>query len=145
MSRKSGDESPHSKGEGIMVTLPDLSTIEVPEPRPDEQYTAGGFEQQVSFRGLKALLGAADYSKAGDRHAGLGASSESVREFARSILSDLTLEHLYDHPLIDDAGRIDSVMRVNYQIDRSVFASIATMTVGELKDRLLQLNGPEVK
>ena len=128
-----------------MSQLTDLAAIEVPEPRPDQVYTASAFDRMVSFSGLKALLGAADYSKAGDRHAGLAASSESVREFARLILSDLTLQHLFDHPLTDDAGRVDSVMRVNYDIDRAVFASIAAMTVGELKDHLLGATGLEVE
>ena len=84
----------------------------------------------MRFAGLKRLLGAADYSKAGDRQAGLAAASEDVREAARGALSDLTLEHLYEHPLTDDQGRVDSVMRVNYDIDREAFGSIASLTLG---------------
>ena len=60
------------------------------------------------------------------------------------MLSELTLEHLYDRPLTDDQGRVDSVMRVNYDIDRDVFASIAPLTFGELKDRLLSASGDEI-
>jgi ethanolamine ammonia-lyase large subunit len=127
-----------------MRELPDLLSIDVPVPTPDEEYTASALGQRVSFRGLKQLLGAADYSKAGDRHAGLAAPTESVREMARSILSGLSLQHIYDHPLTDDDGRVDSVMRVNYQVDREVLSSIAGMTVGELKDRLLRAAGAEV-
>src|ERR1051326_4048481 len=127
-----------------MKELPDLVSIEVPAPPPDEEYTASALGQRVSLRGLKQLLGAADYSKAGDRHAGLDAPTESVREMARSMLSDLSLQHIYDHPLTDDEGRVDSVMRVNYQVDHEVFSSIAGMTVGELKNRLLRAPGTEV-
>src|SRR5689334_25298469 len=112
-----------------MKELPDLASIHVPVPPPDEEYIASALGQRVSFRGLKQLLGAADYSKAGDRHAGVAAPSESVREMARSILSGLSLQHMYNHPLTDDIGRVDSVMRVNYQIDREVFSSIASLTV----------------
>jgi ethanolamine ammonia-lyase large subunit len=124
--------------------LTPLADIPVPEPRPDELYATRCFDREVSFRGLKRLLGAADYSKAGDRHAGLAAPAETVREAARAILSGLTLQHLYDHPLTDDDGRVDSVMRVNYDLDRPAFASVAGMTLGQLKDHLLRAPGDEV-
>jgi ethanolamine ammonia-lyase large subunit len=127
-----------------MKNLPELASIDVPDPQPPMEYSASGFEHRVVFRGLKALLGAADYSKAGDRNARLAASSESGREYARRILSDLTLQHLYDHPLTDDDGIIDSVMRVNYQIDHEAFASVAAWTLGDLKDYLMRSDGREV-
>src|ERR1051326_2898217 len=127
-----------------MKELPDLTSIEVPAPPPDEEYVASALGRQVSFRGLKQLLGAADYSKAGDRHAGLSAPTGSVCEMARSILSDLTLQHIYDHPLTDDDGQVDSVMRVNYQVVRTAFSSIAAMTVGEFKNQLLRVSGVDV-
>src|SRR5262249_33213577 len=111
-------------------TLPPPDAIPVPDPRPDEVYTARCFDRDVSFRGLKRLLGAADYSKAGDRNAGLAAAGDAEREAARAALAGLTLQHLYDRPLTDDEGRVDSVMRVNYAIDREAFASVAGLTVG---------------
>jgi len=126
-----------------MPNLTPLSTITAPAPRPSQVYAARCFDRDVSFHGLKGLLGAADFSKAGDRHAGLAASSEPERESARAILSGLTLQHLYDNPLTDDSGRVDDVMRVNYDIDRDTFASIAPMTVGELKDHLMRSSGAE--
>ena len=92
------------------------------KPRADELYELSLFDRTYSFRGLKALLGAADLDKAGDRNCGLAAKDDVEREAARAILSGLTLQHFYDHPLTDDAGRIDSVMRVNYDIDRDAFA-----------------------
>src|SRR6516165_447241 len=128
-----------------MHHLPPLSQIPVPGPRPDEVYSGQCFNRQVTFHGLKELLGAADVSKAGDRHAGLAARSEPAREVARSILSDLTLQHLYDRPLTDDRGEVDSVMRVSYDIDVDTFAGIADMTLGQLKDHLLRSPGDEVR
>src|SRR5438874_1320815 len=122
-----------------------LADIPVPEPGPDRVYTARLFDRKASFQGLKQLLGAADYSKAGDRQAGLAAATEDLREAARTALSELTLQHLYDHPLTDDQGQIDSVMRVNYDIDRDVFATIGSMTLGDLKDLLLRSPGQEVQ
>ncbi|MBL8848250.1 MAG: ethanolamine ammonia-lyase [Planctomycetaceae bacterium] len=128
-----------------MRALTPLDVIRVPAPRPDETYTHRCFDRVVKFTGLKQLLGTADYSKAGDRHAGLAAESDTARESARAILSDLTLQHLYDHPLTDNDGRVDSVMRVSYDIDLGIFGEIAGMTFGEFKDHLLRSGGAEIK
>ena len=128
-----------------MKTLTPLADIVVPAPKPDEIYCARFFEHDFTFKGLKRLLGAADYSKAGDRHAGLSASSDTQREAARTILSGLTLQHIHDHPLTDDEGRADSVMIVNYDIDRQAFARIANLTLGELKDQLLRAGGGHIE
>jgi ethanolamine ammonia-lyase large subunit len=128
-----------------MRSLTPLMAIPVPPPRPAETYRGRYLERSVTFHGLKELLGAADVSKAGDRHAGLAARSEPAREVARGILSDLTLQHLCDHPLTDDRGEVDSVMRVSYDIDQESFARIAPLTLGEFKDRLLRAQGDEVQ
>jgi len=128
-----------------MNALLPLDQIAVPNPKPERTYSIDCFGRIVTFHGLKSLLGAADYSKAGDRNAKLAVATETDREAARAILSDLTLEHLYEHPLTDDAGKVDSVMRVNYGIDRDAFNSIASKTVGELKDHLLRSPGSEIQ
>jgi ethanolamine ammonia-lyase large subunit len=128
-----------------MKVLSALSDIPVPGPRSAETYSTKLFERMLHFHGLKQLLGAADYSKAGDRNAGLAAPAEDVREAARAALAELTLQHLYDHPLTDNQGKVDSVMRVNYDIDHTAFATIASLTLGELKDHLLRCAGPELQ
>lgn len=120
-----------------MKTLTPLDAISVPPVRREQTYHFGAFGRSYSFSGLRALLGAADFDKAGDRNARLSATTESEREAARDVLSGLTLEHLYVHPLCDGTGRIDSVMRANYDVDREIFSGIAHLTVGELRDRLL--------
>jgi ethanolamine ammonia-lyase large subunit len=117
--------------------LTPLDAIVVPEPMPDRTYRTTLFGRAFTFSGLKRLLAAADVSKAGDRGAGLAAESETAREAAREILSSLSLRHLHDHPLVDDQGDVDSVMTVNYDIERQEFEAIADRSVGELKDRLL--------
>ena len=128
-----------------MRKLTPLDEIRVPDPKPDVTYRASLLGRDLCFQGLKQLLGAADFSKAGDRHAGLAADVDDVREAARTLLSQLTLAHFYDHPLTDDLGRVDEVMRVNYDIDRKFFDSISMLTVGELKNRLLAGDGDEVQ
>ncbi|WP_437812712.1 ethanolamine ammonia-lyase subunit EutB [Sorangium sp. So ce1078] len=127
-----------------MKDLTPLDRIDVPRPRPDAVYAARLAGHDASFRGLKRLLGAADCSKAGDRQAGLAAPDDATREAARELLGELTLEHIHDHPLTDERGEIDAVMRVNYDIDRDAFARIASLRLGELKDELLRVPGPEV-
>jgi ethanolamine ammonia-lyase large subunit len=127
-----------------MIELKPIASISVPRPRPDETYTLSFLGQGYSFTGLKRLLAAADVGKAGDRHAGLAAASEVHREAARSILASLTLDHLYHHPLTDDRGEVDEVMRVNYDVDLEAFGALASRTLGELKDHLLSAPGPEV-
>ena len=59
-----------------MRELTPVSEIHVPEPKPDEAYALKLPDRDVRFRGLKALLGAADHNKAGDRQAGLAAPTE---------------------------------------------------------------------
>ncbi len=120
-----------------------LSGIAVPAPRPDEHYFFAGPSGPITFLGLKQLLGAADYSKAGDRNAGLAAADDTIREAARSILASLTIGHVHERPLVTAVGRIDDVMRVNYDIDVDVYAEIAGLTFGQLKNRLLAAPGPE--
>src|SRR5262245_54480567 len=126
--------------------MPDLSPLDqipVPVPPADEIYRTRLFNHDYSFVGLKSLLGAADFSKAGDRGAGLAAPTEVVREAARAILSSLALEHFYERPLVDDDGRVDSVMRVGYDIDLERFRTISSWTLGQLKDFLLDAPGEQ--
>ena len=127
-----------------MRQLTPLADIAVPRPRPAQEYATRCLDRDISFPDLKRLLGAADFNKAGDRHAGLAVASEVAREAARSILSGLTLTHLYDNPLTDEQGDVDAVMRVNYDIDQEIYASLSAMTLGELKDHLLRASGSEV-
>ncbi|MBY0371668.1 ethanolamine ammonia-lyase [bacterium] len=94
---------------------------------------------------LKRVLGLADISKAGDRGAGLAASTETEREEARAVLSKLTLGYLYDNPLKTENGKVDAVMKANYRIDEAVFHKIAPLTLGEFKDRLLRSTGAEIE
>jgi ethanolamine ammonia-lyase large subunit len=124
--------------------LTPLAEILVPAPRPDVTYAGTFADRHFAFPGLKRLLGAADFSKAGDRNARLAADNELSREAARTLLAQLTLQHLHDHPLTDDQGRVDSVMRANYEIDRQVFQGIADWTLGELKDHLLRASGERI-
>ena len=124
-----------------MKKLVNLSAIKLPKVSASRTYEATLHERDFSFHDLKHVLGAADISKAGDRNAKLAADDEVMREAARNVLSGLTLQHLYNNPLTNNKGEIDSVMRVNYDIDHAIFAEIAQLTLGELKDYLLNSTG----
>jgi len=127
----------------MAARLTPLAEINVPPPRLDECYSFEGPEGPIRFAGLKSLLGAADFPKAGDRHAGLAAADELGREAARSILAGLTVGHVHERPLVTVDGRIDDVMRVNYDVDRSIYREISALTFGQLKARLLAASGNE--
>ncbi|MCP4117890.1 MAG: ethanolamine ammonia-lyase subunit EutB [Desulfobacteraceae bacterium] len=127
-----------------MKELTPLEKIHIPSPKPEELYVCTLLDKEFSFRGLKKLLGAADISKAGDRTTGLAAENEMEREAARSILSSLTVQHIYDSPLTGDNGRVDSVMRAGYDIDKAEFEKISALTLGELKDMLLRSDGARI-
>ncbi len=128
-----------------MKTITPIHEIDVPEPQAEETYSKRVLGKQISFKGLKKLLGAADISKAGDRNTDLAPESDMVRETARMILSSLPLQYIYDNPLTDDNNRVDAVMRVGYDIDHTVFKSISSMTLGDLKNHLLRSDGQEIK
>jgi len=128
-----------------MRRLTPPAEILVPEPRPDEEYRLDLLGHETRFTGLKELLGAADVPKAGERLAGLQAHGDVEREAARTVLSGLTLRHIHDRPLTDERGRVDAVMRVNYDIDRDAYEELADLTVGELKEHLLRCSPAQAR
>ena len=132
-----------------MKTLSKIEQIKLPaarlETRPDAPYSIVLLDRTFTFSNLKHVLGAADISKAGDRKAGLAAANEIEREAARAVLSSLTLQHFFDNPLTNIHGQVDSVMRVNYDINHAVFATISSLTLGALKDELLKSNGIRIR
>ena len=128
-----------------MKSLSKIEQIHVPAPKPDAPYSITLLDRAFTFSNLKHVLGAADISKAGDRKAGLAAANEIEREAARAVLSGLMLQHFFDHPLTNIHGQIDSVMRVNYDVNHAVFSTISQLTLGELKDELLKSNGVKIR
>lgn len=129
----------------VMKTLSDITQIKLPKPKQASPYTITLHGRICTFTDLKQVLGAADFSKAGDRKAGLAASDEIMREAARAIISNLTLQHFFDLPLTNSHGKMDSVMIVNYDIDHAIFATISQLTLGDLKDELLKSNGASIR
>ncbi|HBA89669.1 MAG TPA: ethanolamine ammonia lyase large subunit [Geobacter sp.] len=88
------------------------------------------------FDGLKSLLAKASPLRAADELAGIAASSEEERAVAQWLLADLPLATFLAEPLIPPEE--DEVSRLILDShDRTAFAPISSLTVGELREWLL--------
>lgn len=89
-----------------------------------------------SFPGLRELFARANEEKSGDQLAGIAARSERERVAAKMVLADCTLAEIHDNPLLDPDQ--DEVSRLILQdLDQEKFASIQHLTVGQLRELLL--------
>ena len=92
--------------------------------------------ERFDFSDLRDLFAKANEEKSGDQLAGIAARSERERIAAKRKLADLTLEELLRRPLIDPSE--DDVSRLLLDMfDREAFRPIASMTVGEFREFLL--------
>lgn len=93
--------------------------------------------EQYNFADLKELLAKANEPKSGDLLAGLAAKNERERIAAKMALADLPLREFLAHPILDPDS--DNVSKVIFHTHNSVaFKPIASLTVGELREYLLQ-------
>lgn len=93
--------------------------------------------EQYNFADLKALLAKANEPKSGDLLAGIAAKNERERIAAKMALADLPLREFLAHPILDPDS--DDVSKVIFDTHNSVaFKPIASLTVGELREYLLQ-------
>src|SRR5277367_3119674 len=92
--------------------------------------------EQFVFSDLRELFAKANEEKSGDQLAGIAARSERERVAAKRKLADLTLDEIVSSPLIDPSD--DDVSRLILEtFDQQSFRSIASMTVGEFREFLL--------
>jgi ethanolamine ammonia-lyase large subunit len=88
------------------------------------------------FPDLKTLLAKASPLRSGDLLAGVAAASEEERVAARMALADVPLTRFLLDPVVP--GEIDEVTRLILdRHDRTAFAEISSLTVGELRNWLL--------
>jgi ethanolamine ammonia-lyase large subunit len=89
------------------------------------------------FDDLKTLLAKASPARSGDSLAGVAAESELVRAAARFALADVPLRHFLNEAVIPYED--DDVTRLIFDThDVQAFAPIAHLTVGQLREWLLQ-------
>ena len=92
--------------------------------------------EQYDFSDLRELFAKANEEKSGDQLAGIGARSERERVAAKRKLADLTLGEIVRQPLIDPDK--DDVTRLILEaFDQEAFRPLASMTVGEFREFLL--------
>src|ERR1700716_266756 len=99
-------------------------------------YTCTLRGERFVFADLRELFARANEEKSGDQLAGIAARSERERVAAKRKLADLTLDEIVRRPLIDPSD--DDVTRLILDtFDQEAFRSIASMTVGEFREFLL--------
>ena len=96
--------------------------------------TMGG--TRFVFPDLRALLACAGPRRSGDELAGVAAESDAQRVAARRVLADLPLATFLTETVVP--YETDEVTRLVIDMhDAAAFASVRSMTVGELRDWLL--------
>ena len=92
--------------------------------------------ERFVFADLRELFAKANETKSGDQLAGIAATSERERVAAKLALADVTLGEIVQRPLIDPDH--DDVSRLILEsLAAAAFAAIKSLTVGELRERLL--------
>ncbi|MGA8142912.1 MAG: ethanolamine ammonia-lyase subunit EutB [Candidatus Acidiferrales bacterium] len=92
--------------------------------------------ERFVFSDLRELFAKANEEKSGDHLAGIAARSERERVAAKRSLADLPLREIVSRPLIgpddDDVSRL-----ILETFDREAFRALASVTVGEFRELLL--------
>lgn len=92
--------------------------------------------ERFSFADLREVFAKANEEKSGDRLAGVAAESERERVAAKWVLADIPLSEIVAQPLIDPEH--DAVSRLILDtLDHDAFRAIASFTVGEFRNYLL--------
>ena len=94
------------------------------------------FGKTYQFRSVKEVLAKANEEKSGDKLVGVAAESSEERIAAKVVLAQLTLEDLFNHPVVDYDE--DEVTRIIVdQVNLKIFDSIKHWTVEELREWIL--------
>ncbi len=92
--------------------------------------------EKFNFDDLRELMACANEPKAGDRLAGIAASSERERVAAKMALAEVPLSAFLEEPLLED----DVTALIIDSLDREEFANLRSLTVGELRELVLSTN-----
>lgn len=94
------------------------------------------FGNTYEFGSVKEVLAKANEEKSGDKLAGVAATSAEERVAAKTVLAQLTLNDLFNNPVVpydeDEVTRI-----IIDQVNTRIFDSIKNWTVEELREWLL--------
>lgn len=101
------------------------------------------FGKIYQFNSVKDVLAKANEEKSGDQLAGVAAKNAEERVAAKVVLSELTLEDLYNNPVVPYED--DEVTRVIQDgVDKAIYDEIHNMSVGEFREYLLSSDGTEI-
>jgi ethanolamine ammonia-lyase large subunit len=99
-------------------------------------YHATVRDERFTFADLREVFARANEAKSGDQLAGIAARSERERVAAKRVLADLRLSEIVEQPLIDpDRDEVSRLILDTF--DRDGFAAVRSLTVGELRELLL--------
>jgi len=88
------------------------------------------------FADVKDVLAKANEEKSGDRLAGVAAGSVSERVAAKRVLAELTLQELYENPVVP--AERDAVTRLILDdLQRPVYESMKSWSVARLREHVL--------
>ncbi|KUO51738.1 MAG: ethanolamine ammonia-lyase [Desulfitibacter sp. BRH_c19] len=96
------------------------------------------YNNVFTFKTVKEVLAKANEEKSGDILVGIAAGSSSERVAAKLVLSRMSLEDIYENPVIPYEE--DEVTRLIYDtLNTSIYNKIKGKTVGELREYILDL------
>lgn len=95
--------------------------------------------KRYTFQSVKDVMAKANEEKSGDQLAGVAAATMQERVAAKIVLSQLTLNDLYEHPAVD-YDRDEVTRLIIDDIDAEVFSQIKNWTVEQLREWLLALD-----
>ncbi len=102
------------------------------------------FGKTYQFQSIKEVLAKSNEVKAGDRLAGIAAADAAERIAAKVVLADLTVADLRNNPVV--SYELDEVTRVIQDaVDEEAYRRIRTMTVGELREFILESSSEEIE
>ena len=94
------------------------------------------YNKIFAFQTLKEVMSKANEEKSGDELVGIAAKSASERVAAKLVLSNLTLEDIYNNPVIPYEE--DEVTRAIYDgLNLRIYQEIKSWTVGYLREYIL--------
>lgn len=102
------------------------------------------FGEIYQFKDVKDVLAKANEEKSGDTLAGIAAANTAERVAAKVVLADLTLEEIYNNPVIP--YEVDEVTRVIQDgIDLNAFNTFKSKTIGEFREIILSSPESDLK
>jgi len=128
---------------GVFFLSTNCGAVTIKDVKPGEDvfsYLArvkGSFDQTL----YQQVIGASNAFKEGDQTIGVGASDETTRQNARTLLANTKIKDLYGHPLL-----ADDLQKLIWQTtDQAQYEKIKGWTMGQLKEFLLTKSEAEIK